>query len=124
MSTSTARSTRLCQEDAREVVAFLARRGIAGKRVLKQGEAMPLEERFTYYLGAAKHFRRVGKEWPLYRVLPVYIRTFVENDYFLNRKGVIYPAVMAALAELNSGNYIEAVLTGGIDHGKITCPCR
>jgi hypothetical protein len=36
------------------------------------------------------------------------------------RLGVLYPAVMEELRELNSGKYVEAVLTGAIGTGKST----
>ena len=55
-----------------------------------------------------------------YALLPVDIRTFVESEGFLNRRGVLYPAVMEELRELNSGKYDEAVLTGAIGTGKST----
>ena len=47
-------------------------------------------------------------------------RTFVESPKYLNAKGVLYPEVMKAFVELNSGNYYEAVLTGAIGIGKTT----
>lgn len=48
------------------------------------------------------------------------IRTFIEDPYYLNMPDVFYPKVMEALVELNNGEYIEAVLTGGIGTGKTT----
>ena len=59
-------------------------------------------------------------KWDRYALLPVDIRTFVESEGFLNRRGVLYPAVMEELRELNSGKYDEAVLTGAIGTGKST----
>ena len=53
-------------------------------------------------------------------MLPVDVQTFVESPYFLNRRGTLYPAVMEELRELNSGKYVEAVLTGAIGTGKST----
>lgn len=52
--------------------------------------------------------------------LPVDPQTFVESPEFLNQQGVLYPKVMEEFVALNSGNYIEAVLTGGIGVGKST----
>jgi len=51
---------------------------------------------------------------------PVSVQTFVEDRYFLDAKNVLYPAVMDAMIEINSGEYEEAVLTGGIGTGKST----
>ena len=51
---------------------------------------------------------------------PVKVQEFVESPEFLNAKGTLYPAVMDALVEANSGKYIEAVLTGAIGTGKTT----
>ena len=52
--------------------------------------------------------------------MPVDVQTFVESRDFLDRRGVLYPAVMEELRELNSGKYVEAVLTGAIGTGKST----
>lgn len=51
---------------------------------------------------------------------PVGIIDFIEDKEFLNAKGVLYPAVLREMKELNSGNYVEAVLTGAIGTGKTT----
>ena len=51
---------------------------------------------------------------------PVDFKTFVESPEFLNQKGVLYPKVLEEAAELNSGKYVEAVLTGAIGTGKTT----
>ena len=49
---------------------------------------------------------------------PVTIRQFIEGKDYLDSKDVIYPEIMKCLEELNSGQYSEAVLTGGIGVGK------
>ena len=49
---------------------------------------------------------------------PVTIRQFIESKDYLDSKGIIYPEIMRCLEELNSGQYSEAVLTGGIGVGK------
>lgn len=51
---------------------------------------------------------------------PVDIVTFVEDPYFLNAKGILYPEVIRCLEEMNNGTYVEAVLTGAIGTGKTT----
>ena len=55
-----------------------------------------------------------------YHRLPVDIKTFIESDEFLASGETIYPAVMDVLREINSGQYVEAVLTGAIGTGKTT----
>lgn len=52
--------------------------------------------------------------------LPVSIKVFIESDEYLGMEGQIYPAVMQALEEINSGWYQEAILTGAIGTGKTT----
>jgi len=56
-------------------------------------------------------------------MLPVDVQTFVESPYFLNRRGILYPAVMEELRELNSGKYVEAVLTGAFGRERAPSPC-
>lgn len=51
---------------------------------------------------------------------PVDVKTFVEDPYFLNAKGILYPEVLECMTELNNGTYVECVLTGGIGVGKTT----
>ena len=51
---------------------------------------------------------------------PVSPKQFLESRKYLNAKGVLYPEILKALIELNSGGYSEAVLTGGIGCGKTT----
>ncbi len=51
---------------------------------------------------------------------PVTVRTFIEDKDYLDMKGEVYPAIMEEIEELNSGKYIEAILTGAIGTGKTT----
>ncbi len=55
-----------------------------------------------------------------HRLPPLDPTTFVETPQLLNKADTLWPAVMKALVELNSGQYSEAVLTGGIGCGKTT----
>ena len=81
---------------------------------------VPCVERHAYIIRAAAHFRSLEATASDYARLPVDIQTFVESRRFLGRRGIVYPAVMAELIELNSGRYVESVLTGGIGSGKTT----
>ena len=88
--------------------------------MLKHASTVPAEARGTFLVQAAQHFLSLRYEVDRYALLPVDIRTFVEGEGFLNRRGVLFPAVMEELRELNSGKYDEAVLTGAIGTGKST----
>jgi hypothetical protein len=92
----------------------------SGPAVLMHARTLPPEARGTFLMQAARHFLSLHDERDRYALLPVDTRTFVESEGFLNRHGVLYPAVMEELRELNSGKYDEAVLTGAIGTGKST----
>lgn len=53
-----------------------------------------------------------------YERKPVSVREFIESPEYLNMKGQVYPVLLDDLEELFSGDYMEAVLTGGIGYGK------
>lgn len=56
-----------------------------------------------------------------YRWQPVSVREFVTGEYYLNKAEEMYPIVLDELDEMNSGRYVEIVLTGGIGSAKTTC---
>lgn len=60
------------------------------------------------------------REFATYRWKPVGVREFICSKEFLNKESEIYPAVLDEAEELNSGQYVEAVMTGGIGSGKTT----
>jgi hypothetical protein len=93
---------------------------LSGPAVLKHANTMPVDQRGAFLRQAAAHFLELWSDRDTYVVLPVDIQTFVESPGFLDRQGVLYPAVMDQLRELNSGKYVEAVLTGAIGTGKST----
>lgn len=101
-------------ENGREVLAHAGDIDVVGRKIV------PPDERHAYLMRAANHFRSLEATASLYARLPVDIQTFVEGRRFLRRRGIVYPAVMAELIELNSGRYVESVLTGGIGSGKTT----
>lgn len=55
-----------------------------------------------------------------YHHKPVDIETFVRDKYYLGLNEEVYPEVMPYLIEMNSGRYVEVVLTGGIGCAKTT----
>ena len=101
-------------ESGQHVLAHAGRIDVTGHAIL------PPDERHDYIIRAAAHFRSLEATAAHYARLPVDIQTFVESRRFLGRRGIVYPAVMAELIELNSGRYVESVLTGGIGSGKTT----
>lgn len=55
-----------------------------------------------------------------YEERPVGMREFIESPEYLNMEGQVFPVIMDDLEELFSGEYDEAILTGGIGWGKST----
>src|ERR1035438_2471667 len=49
---------------------------------------------------------------------PVDVETFARDELYWGMGTELYSALVPALVELNSGKYVEAVLTGGIGCGK------
>jgi hypothetical protein len=93
---------------------------LSGLAVLKHSATLPVETRGEFLRQASRHFLGLWADRDAYAVLPVDIQTFVESPDFLDRRDVLYPVVMNELRELNSGKYVEAVLTGAIGTGKST----
>lgn len=60
------------------------------------------------------------KEELVWKTDPVDPETFVNDEFFLNKPNALYPVVMDEFVKLNSGEYVEAVMTGGIGSGKTT----
>jgi hypothetical protein len=93
---------------------------LAGQAVLKHAASLARDARSVFLQQAARHFFAFWRDRDAYRTLPVDAQTFVESPAFLDCRGTLYPAVMNQLRELNSGKYVEAVLTGAIGTGKST----
>src|SRR5580704_15873419 len=104
----------------RRACAIIERVPLAGPAVLKHAARLPCDAQSVFLQQAARHFLACWPDRDAYAMLPVDVQTFVESPYFLNRCGTLYPAVMEELRELNSGKYVEAVLTGAIGTGKST----
>lgn len=109
--------TRPSAEAAYDLIAKVP---ISGCTVLDHAAELPRPERGAYLIAAATHFATLAPDAHRYRLLPVDLRTFVESRRYLGRRGIVYPAVMEAIAEMNDGSYVESVLTGGIGSGKTT----
>lgn len=92
--------------------------GEPGMWIWKVGKTIPdLDERADYLYQALAFIRSKTKSGNWIRP-PVDFRTFVESEHLLNKPGEMYPEVMRCGSELNSGRYIECVLTGAIGTGK------
>ena len=63
---------------------------------------------------------REKTDQPMYSRLPVDFQTFIESPRLMNKNGILWPRVMEAGLELNSGKYSECVLTGAIGSAKST----
>jgi hypothetical protein len=109
--------TRPSAEAAYDLIAKVP---VSGRTVLDHAAELPRNERGGYLVAAATHFAGLAPDAHRYRLLPVDLRTFVESRRYLGRRGIVYPAVMDAIAEMNDGSYVESVLTGGIGSGKTT----
>jgi hypothetical protein len=107
-------------EKAKTAYRLIDKVPVSGKTVLDHAATLPPEERGGYLIRAAKHFVNTVDSAIKYDALPVDMQTFVESPKFLDRRNIVYPAVMAELIEMNSGKYVESVLTGGIGSGKTT----
>ena len=95
--------------------------GTPGSYVFMTAEAIPdMGERASYLLRASRWLEAKRAEGDKWRELPVDFRTFVECDQLLKKKTILWPEVIRCGLEMNSGRYVEAVLTGGIGVAKTT----
>ncbi|MEY9790962.1 hypothetical protein [Sinorhizobium fredii] len=94
--------------------------GKPGEYVWQVGKTKPGMEVRLAYLREAIRWLRIKAQEPIWRELPVDFRTFVESTQLLNKRGVLWPRVVECAMELNSGRYVEAVLTGAIGVAKTT----
>ncbi len=97
---------------------------LAGQRIVN------LEDRTMFYAKAViecereVHGNAVSVDrlsaFAEYRWKPVGVREFVCSPQYMNKEAEVYPKVLEELEEINSGKYVEAVLTGGIGSAKTT----
>ena len=76
--------------------------------------------KFDYLYEIARNLRRQAEDQMAYITAPLSIEEFIKDEKYLNFAESVYDEVMKALIEANSGQYIEAVFTGGIGTGKTT----
>lgn len=95
------------------------RLGEQGEAIWKVGKSIADPKARLEYLHKALSFvREKAQEAEKWERIPVDFRTFLESEHFLNRPNALWPEVMKAGEEINSGRYVECVLTGGIGVGK------
>jgi hypothetical protein len=105
------------------LLKFLEAFGEQGEWVWKVGLCIDDEaERLGYLRNAVAwlNARAAASVTVPYRWLPVDFRTFVDSPALLKKKGKLWPRVMEACEEINKGDYVECVLTGGIGVAKTT----
>lgn len=106
---------------AHELRKALNALGPEGKMALYYADQiLEREKQLRYMFVQAKKISKRLKILQKYTEEPVRIAEFVESPDYLNQPNVLYPPIMEEIQELNSGKYVEAVLTGGIGVGKTT----
>jgi len=100
--------TKLIDQMVEEVSLYLDKRELEMlQRVLKNNEGREfevLQELMGY----------------TYREKPVSVRQFFHDEKYMGLEGEIFPVLLDDLEEMFTGDYIEAVFTGGIGYGKST----
>jgi hypothetical protein len=87
---------------------------LVGKNIRDQ------DERIEYIRDAVTWLRAKAAQSEEWTHPPVDFRTFVESEYLLDKAGVLWPHVLEEGRKINSGKYVEVVLTGGIGVAKST----
>jgi hypothetical protein len=105
-----------------QVKTVLLKFGPVGLAVWETALDLPSgHERYEFCKAEVIRLARAVKQAQVYvDGPPVSFKEFVEGKNFLNMPDVLYPKVMEEGEELNSGRYVEAVMTGGIGTGKTT----
>lgn len=120
---SNTRPVRLSDHPFARCLTLLQALGLPGEYVWNVSKTIhEPKDRLEYLLQAISWLRSKIKESPKipYQRLPVDFHTFVESRILLNKPGILWPPVIKCGADLNSGKYVEAVLTGAIGVAKTT----
>ncbi|CAA2141501.1 hypothetical protein [Hyphomicrobium sp. ghe19] len=99
---------------------LLSTMGEPGKWIWLVGKAIRDPEERVRYLRRAISWLRKKAQQDGWVIPPVDFRTFVESESLLNKASVLWPEVLREGEEINSGKYVEVVLTGGIGVAKST----
>lgn len=88
----------------------------AGKIIIERARKMPPARRYSYLVETAYLIDEQRQERKKYikEKLPVGVREFIESPDYMDKAGIIWPAVMDEIEEACSGKYVEGVFTGGI----------
>jgi len=114
-------STSQIKVDLAKIEHILRTFGPEGDFVVDMSEDIEnSEDRLSYMVKMARILAQQIKMAEKYTENPVSIKTFVTSSEYMNQPDVLYPKVLEELTDLNSGKYVESVLTGGIGTGKTT----
>lgn len=95
-----------------------------GKELYEIGIGLPEEGRPDYFSQLVGGLHSIVSGQPKismkYNSPPVDVETFLRDPFYLNLDAEIYPTIIPDLIRINSGNYVEIVLTGGIGSAKTT----
>src|SRR3954462_7714401 len=133
ISPAVSRANRETAAKLQSALRFFQKRGFSGEVVWRHGQDIErsairdglgahhgLRRRLDYYGRLVTHFEQFAGAEHKYVWLPVDMESFLTAKEMLNYEEAIYPEVMKALIEANSGAYVEAVRTGGTGDGKTT----
>jgi hypothetical protein len=99
--------------------------GKDGLDICEEIDALPDEEERVQSYREILHLLSGGEEpkkpTEIYAQPPVSMETFMRDKFYMGKGEAVYPMVMEELIEMNSGKYVEIVLTGGIGCGKTYC---
>ena len=110
-----------------EIRGLLSTFGELGEAVWQTGREKPLKEQRAFFEGALIQLASAVEntfihegEYSIYKdnMPPVSFTEFVTGKQYLDRGHEVWPEVLMHGEELNSGKYVEAVLTGGIGSAK------
>ena len=112
----------------RDAYDYLRTKGDIGQDLYKYGTLLHPAWHTDYFrdivvpvaAGSKAGILKVLDKWNNMGPPPVGVEFFLESDYYLGLAGQIYPAIKEDIRAINSGEYTEAVLTGGIGVAKTT----
>lgn len=99
--------------------------GDDGLEICREIDLLPDDEERVHSYKEILHLLSGGeapkKPTEIYASPPVSMEKFMKDQFYMGKGDAVYPKVMEELIEMNSGKYVEIVLTGGIGSGKTYC---
>lgn len=87
---------------------------------LRKEDPLTEGQRFEYLKTSIEWLRQRALQKDRWATLPVDFRTFAESPRIMRKMGILWPEVLKEGMKINSGQYTECVLTGGIGVAKST----